>query len=394
VTATDDEFRNELRAWLDESVPPAWREPGFWHAMSEEESLELRTDWERRKFDAGWAGIDWPAEYGGRGGTALQRAISEEELALASAPPPVQVQAPILGPSLLLYGTEEQKRRFIRPLLRCDELWCQGFSEPDSGSDLASLRTTAVLDGDDFVLNGQKIWTSFAPICDWIFLLARTDAESTRSRGLSMLFMELSTPGVEVRGIRHMTGRWEFAEVFFNDARVPATNVIGEVNDAWGVINGVLREERQAWVGQYALFRQHLDLLVELARQVDRNGRPASEDPVIRQRLAQAVVDLELLRIHSLDTMARLRRGEATRDAPITRLFGGETHQDLGEIFTDVAGPAWLLDHTDASLGSVDDGILRELQFVFLRSRAETISGGTSQVQRNIIGERVLGLPR
>ena len=388
-------FRLELRAWLDANIPVEWRPAGFWHMMDDETSFTLRRDWERKKYDAGWAGIDFPGEYGGRGGTVLERAIYEEELALANAPETVNPQIPIIGPSLLLFGEEWQKKRFLKPLLRCDELWCQGFSEPNAGSDLASLRTKAELRGDHYVINGQKTWTSFAPICDWMFLLARTASTGKKHQGLTLFLVDMKTPGIDARFIKHMTGRLDFAEVFLDGVEVPVENVLGGVDQGWKTINGLLHEERIARIGQFALYRRHLELLVRFAKQARRNGRPAAEDPILRQRLGQVCVEMELLRVHSLETMAAIARGESQdQDAPLTKYSYGETHQDMGEVFTDLAGAMWHLHDGDPTQGPVDQGLLRELQFIFMRTRAETISGGSAQIQRNIIGERVLGLPR
>ena len=393
--ASAQAFRSELRSWLEANLPIEWRRPGFWHSMDDPTSIAMRREWERAKYDAGWAGIDFPVAYGGRGGTPLERAIYEEEMASAGAPETVNPQIPIIGPSLLLFGEEWQKRRFIPPLLRCDELWCQGFSEPDAGSDLASLTTRADRRGDHFVINGQKIWTSFAPICDWMFLLARTSSTGRKHEGLTLFLIDMGTPGIDARFIRHMTGRLDFAEVFLDDVEVPAANVLGAIDGGWRVITGLLREERIARVGQYAVYRRHLEFLVRFAQQVHRHGRPAAEDPVLRQELGRVCVEMELLRIHSLETMAAVARGEShDQDASLTKYCYGETHQDMGEVFTDLAGGAWHLHDGDPTQGRVDPGLLRELQFLFLRTRAETISGGTAQIQRNIIGERVLGLPR
>ena len=395
MTAPGETFRRELRAWLDANIPHEWRKPGFWHRMDEGTSLAMRREWEQKKYDAGWAGIDWPREYGGRGGTVLERAIYEEEMALINAPETANPQIPIIGPSLLLFGDEWQKQRFIRPLLRCEELWCQGFSEPEAGSDLASLRTRAHRDGDDWVLNGQKIWTSLATVSDWCFLLARTNAEVKKHAGLTLFLVDLKTPGLTVRGIRHLTGRNEFAEVFLDNVRVPSKYVVGGIDNGWKVINGLLKEERAARAGAYATFQRHLQLVVRYMRNAKRDGRALSEDPVLRQRLGQVCVDMELLRIHSLETMQHMADGTAgDADAPLTKFFSGETHQDMGEVFVEAAGTAWHLHRNDPRLGDVDEGLLAELQFVFLRARAETISGGSSQIQRNIISERVLGLPR
>jgi alkylation response protein AidB-like acyl-CoA dehydrogenase len=386
-------FRSDLRGWLDANLPTEWRAPGFWYTVSEDASLGMRREWEREKFDAGWAGIDWPPEYGGQGGTVLQRVIYEEELALAHAPASVQPQIPILYPSILLYGDEAQKRRFLRPLLRCDDMWCQGFSEPDAGSDLASLRTTAVQHEDSFVLTGQKLWTSFAHIADWCFVLARSGYDEQRSR-FTLLLVDMSSPGVDVRGIRMANGRLEFAEVFFSDVRVPAANVLGGIGEGWSVINGVLKEERAAWAAQSPLFRYQLTLLGSLMQQAQRDGQRAAASPELRQAFGKVAVDVELLQLHLSEVLEATLAGHQPRDSSVTKLFSSLTHQALGYVFADVAGPTWHLDDPDPLCGDIDGGVLRELQQVFVRSLAETISGGTAQIQRNIIGERLLGLPR
>jgi alkylation response protein AidB-like acyl-CoA dehydrogenase len=395
-------FRAEFRGWLDANLPDEWRAPGYWYAMGEDESFTIRRAWERQKFDDGWAGVDWPVEYGGRGATSVERAIVEQELATAHAPTTVNTQIPILFPSLLLFGTDAQKHRFLRPLLRCDELWCQGFSEPDAGSDLASLRTSARRDGDDFVLSGQKVWTSFASMCDWCFALARTSSAARRQDGLTLFLVDMTAPGVETTAIRMANGRWEFAEVFFDDVRVPRDHALGPVDDGWSVIRGVLIEERSAWAAQAELFSYQFGLLAELLR-IDAVDDPIAAQGADRLReFGRVAVDVELLQVHGREMLAALGAGTPVPagDSSATKLFSSLTHQAMGALFAELAGSDWHLEPSTAptgvepGAGSRADGIRRELQQVYVRSLAETISGGTAQIQRNIIGERVLGLPR
>ncbi len=390
-SAEDERFRREFRSWLDANLPTEWRSPRFWHDLDPDTAFRMRREWEMAKADAGWAGINVPAEYGGYGGTAVQQGIHDEEMARARAPQTVnRLGYRYLLPTLLALGTEEQKRRLIRPLLRCETIWCQGFSEPDAGSDLASVRTRAVRDGDHFVVHGQKVWTTQGTHADWMFALVRTDPEAPRHRGLTFLLIDLRTSGVEVRPLRQLTGESEFGEVFFDGARVPVDNVVGEIDGGWDVAMTLLAFERGGLpFAQYVTFRQELAEIIQIARRVDRHGRPAAEDPVVRQRIAQSFIDLELLRLRGLHVATQLERGQDPGfEASVTKLHWSETHQDLGELFADVTGLAGHVADPDV------DSDHTHLRRMFLWSRAETIFGGTSQIQRNVIAERLLGLPR
>jgi alkylation response protein AidB-like acyl-CoA dehydrogenase len=388
---SDEQFRTEFRGWLAANLPAEWRAEAFWADKDEDEAFALRRSWEADKARAGWAGINWPTEYGGRGGTPTQKAIYDEEMARAGAPYTANALGlTFLAPTVMKIGTAEQKREILGPLLRNEVIWCQGFSEPGAGSDLAALSTRAVLDGDEWVVNGQKVWTTNARHADRMFALVRTSTEGSRHAGITMLLMDMHTPGVEVRPLTQMTGNREFGEVFLTDVRVPAGSVLGPVGGGWEVAMLLLSFERgSSAIGQYTRFRRELDQVVALARGTERDGRPAGQDPGLRQRIAASVVELELLRLHSWHVLTKVQRGEDLgAEASMTKLQWSEAHQDLGELFVDVAGPEGLR----TGWGPARE--LSPLQEMFLWSRSETIWGGSSQVQRNIVAERVLGLPR
>jgi alkylation response protein AidB-like acyl-CoA dehydrogenase len=387
----DERFRSEFREYLGQQLPTQWRDPRFWHRLPEDEAFTLRRDWEARKARDGWAGISWPREYGGRGGTRTQKAIYDEEMARARAPLSVNgLGLSYLAPTVMAIGTEEQKRQIIKPLLYNEVIWCQGFSEPDAGSDLAGLSTRAVDDGDAWIVNGQKVWTTNALHADRMFALVRTSTEAKRHQGLTMLLIDLRSPGVEVRPLVQLSGAAEFGEVFFTDVRVPKTEVLGGIGDGWQVAMLLLSFERgNSAIGQYTAFRAELDAIVELARRTERNGRTAAADPVLRQSIARNLVELECLRLHSLHVLTEVERGkDLGAGSSVTKLQWSETHQDIGELFTEVAGLEHQVGDPHARLG------LTPLQLSFLWSRSETLWGGTSQIQRNIVAEWLLGLPR
>jgi alkylation response protein AidB-like acyl-CoA dehydrogenase len=390
----DERFRAQLRAWLATSVPDEWRQPGYWLRLEEAESFERRRAWEASKTAAGFSGIDWPVEFGGRGGTPAQKAIHDEELAAAGAPPTVNTLGlTFLAPTVMAIGTDRQKKEIIGPLLRNEVIWCQGFSEPEAGSDLAAVRTRGVLDGDHWVVNGQKVWTSNALHADRMFALARTHPGEKKHQGLSMLLIDLNGPGVQVRPLRQLSGALDFGEVFFTDARVPADSVLGAPGEGWTVAMLLLSFERgSSAMGQYTMFRRELDALIGLARRTERDGRPAIEDPQIRQRLAQAHIELETLRLHSLAVLTQVERGRPLgATSSLTKLQWSQTHQAIGDLFTEVTGA----DH--GLLPGDDDDVdptLLWLQRTWLWSRSETIWGGSSEIQRNIVSEQLLGLPR
>jgi alkylation response protein AidB-like acyl-CoA dehydrogenase len=384
-TAAEEEFRAELRAWLAANVPDEWRRPGFWASLPEDESFRLRRDWERRKAEAGFAGIQWPVEYGGRGGTPGMKAIYDEEMVLADAPRTVNALGlTFLAPTVMAIGTAAQKKEIIGPMLRNEVIWCQGFSEPGAGSDLAALACRGVRDGDDFVVNGQKVWTTNAMHGDKIFTMVRTEPDSAKHRGISMLLIDMNQPGVDARPLKQMSGASEFGEVFFTDARVPAADCLGEIGDGWRTAMLLLSFERGAsGIAQYTEFRRQYDEVVAVARKLGRD-----KDPVIRNRLAKVLTDLECLRLHALHVQTQVEQGrDLGFEASMTKLIWSEPSQDLWEVFDEILGE-------DATLDDLDGTDLRPLHGQALWSRSVTIWGGSSQVQRNVTAERVLGLPR
>ena len=385
-TPAEEQFRTELRSWLADNIPAEWQRPEFWIALSDAESFELRREWERGKYEAGFAGIAWPTEYGGRGGTPAMKAIYDEEMALAQAPETAnQLGLTFLAPTVMAVGTDQQKRDVIAPLLRNEVIWVQGFSEPGAGSDLAALRTSGVLDGDSYVVNGQKIWTTNAMFGDKVFALVRTEAGSEKHRGISMLLIDMHQDGVEARPLKQMSGASEFCEVFFTDARVSADDNLGGIGNGWATAMLLLSFERGAsGISQYTAFRRGYDQIVAAARAVG-----SVDDPVNRQELAKRLVELECLRYHSMHVLTQVEQNrDLGFEASMTKLQWSEAYKGLFETFDDLLGP-------DATVANPTDGLdLRALQLEAFWTRSCSIWGGSSQVQRNIVAERVLGLPR
>ncbi|MBP2370718.1 acyl-CoA dehydrogenase family protein [Pseudonocardia parietis] len=385
-TPAEEEFRAELRSWLAAHIPQEWTRAGFWESLGDDESFRLRRDWERDKADAGFAGIGWPTEYGGRGGTPGMKAIYDEEMVRAYAPRTVNTLGlTFLAPTVMAIGTDAQRKEIIGPMLRNEVIWCQGFSEPGAGSDLAALSTKGVRDGDDFVVNGQKVWTTNAVHGDKIFTMVRTEAGSQKHRGISMLLIDMNQPGVTARPLKQMSGASEFGEVFFDDARVPATDCLGEIGDGWRTAMLLLSFERGAsGISQYTEFRRQYDEIAAVARKLGRD-----RDPVIRDELARVLTELECLRLHSMHVLTQVEQGrDLGFEASMTKLQWSETFQDLWEVYDRILGE-------DATLDTLADGTdLRPMHAQAMWSRSVTIWGGSSQVQRNITAERVLGLPR
>ncbi len=384
-TAAEEEFRSELRSWLQAHIPDEWKRPGFWEALGDDESFRLRRDWERDKALAGFAGIQWPTEFGGRGGTPGMKAIYDVEMVLADAPRTVNALGlTFLAPTVMAIGTDAQRKEIIGPMLRNEVIWCQGFSEPGAGSDLAALATKGVRDGDDFVVNGQKVWTTNAVHGDKIFAMVRTEAGSQKHRGISMLMIDMHQDGVDARPLKQMSGASEFGEVFFSDARVPAADCLGEIGDGWRTAMLLLSFERGAsGIAQYTEFRRQYDEVVEVARRLGRD-----QDPVVRGKLARVLTDLECLRLHAMHVQTQVEQGrDLGFEASMTKLIWSEPSQDLWEVFDDILGE-------DATLSELDGVDLTPLHAQAMWSRSVTIWGGSSQVQRNVTAERVLGLPR
>ncbi len=384
-TRAEEEFRRELRSWLRAAIPQRWTRPGFWESVPEDQGFEMRRSWERDKALAGFAGIQWPTEYGGRGGTPGMKAIYDEEMVLACAPRTVNpLGLTFLAPTVMAIGTDAQRKEIIGPLLRNEVIWCQGFSEPGAGSDLAALSTKGVRDGEDFVVNGQKVWTTNAVHGDKIFAMVRTEPGTAKHRGISMLLLDMHQPGVSARPLRQMSGASEFGEVFFTDARVPVTECLGELGDGWRTAMLLLSFERGAsGMAQYTEFRRQYDAIVAVAKALGRD-----RDPVLRDRLARVLTELECLRYHAMHVLTQVEQGrDLGFEASMTKLQWSETFQDLWEVFDDALGE-------DATLDEAAGLALRSLHGQAMWARSVTIWGGSSQVQRTIIAERVLGLPR
>jgi alkylation response protein AidB-like acyl-CoA dehydrogenase len=384
----DEAFRAEFRAWLERNreFGTPMRDP---LADEAEGDWQARIRWHRKLHEGGWMAITWPREYGGRGAGTLQNIIYHEELERAGTCVPFTgFGIGLLGPTLIHWGNEDQKRRYIPKILTAEEIWCQGYSEPNSGSDLASLQTRAVEDGDDFVVNGSKIWTSAAHHADWIFLLVRTDPEAPKHKGISYLLVDMKTPGVTVRPLVQMTGAQGFNQVFFEDVRVPRQNLVGPKNGGWQVAMTTLMFER-ATGHDRSLFRQ-INQLVEVAKRTTRNGGAAWEDTGIRQELAQLALEAEAIRYNSYRQLTRQLKGlPPGAESSMMKLCSTDLAVRIAAFATELLGPYSQFEHGAAF--AIDEGVWSQRM---LAARGPTIYAGTNQIQRNIIGERVLGLPK
>ena len=388
LTAEDEQFRSRIRSWLEQNLSGEFAHlRGLGGPGREHEQFEQRLAWNRHLATSGWTCIGWPRQYGGRDATLAQQVIFHEEYARSGAPARVgHMGEELLGPTLIAFGTPEQKERFLAPIAAVAELWCQGYSEPGAGSDLAAVSTSAVLDGGDWVVTGQKVWTSLATVADWCFLLARTDPGSRRSAGLSYLLVPMKQPGITVRPIRQLTGTSEFNEVFFDGARTPRDMVIGTAGEGWQVAMATLAIERGvSTLGQQVAYQRELDALIAAAQ---RTG--AAADPLLRDRLARAWIGLQVIReqvVAMLDHTQEAEASGAAAAASVVKLLWSRWHRDLGELAMEVLGPASML--AQGHPYELDDW-----QRLHLFSRADTIYGGSQEIQLGIIAERALGLPR
>jgi alkylation response protein AidB-like acyl-CoA dehydrogenase len=375
-------FRAELRAWLDAHVTADVRGLGIGGLDPASTGLERLQAWNRELADAGYATISWPPEYGGRGAGVLEQVVWNEELHRSGAPGPINVLGiPNVAPAIMTYGTDQQKTTLLPRMQRGDDIWCQGFSEPDAGSDLASLRTRAVRDGDDWVITGQKIWTTLGHVANWSELLVRTAPEAPKHRGITCLLVEMDRPGVDVRPLVTITGEHEFNEVFFADVRVPVDHTLGPVNEGWRVAMTTLAHERGGVAKLHLGLRAKVGRLLDTARRTPLgDGRMASEDPAIRARLARAYLQAELLKLISDRAISGELHGRPLGpEGSIAKLVWSETEQFVAEVAGDVLGP-------DANAGEWGrDRVM---------ARSHTIAGGTTQVNKNILATRILGLPR
>jgi len=377
-------LRTEARAWLAEHLTDEYRALGTgteFHAHD----WHVRRAWEREMGSAGWIGLSWSAAYGGRDISLMEELVFAEEYATSGAPTRAGTFGEgMLGPTLIHFGSDAQKDRFLGPILRGEEIWCQGFSEPGAGSDLAAVSTTARLDADQWVIEGQKVWTSQAHLSDWIFLLARTDGSVPKHKGISFFLVPLDQPGIEVRPLRDATGSEHFCEVFLDGALTSADLIVGQPGDGWSLAMATLGFERgTAFMAQLRRYAGEFDRLVRIASE-----RGVLHDTAVRDQVARLYLGLELMRFGGYRTISSIvQHGRPGPEASIGKLQWSQWHQDLGLLTMQILGPEGLI-----IADSGDD--VHEIQHAFLFSRAHTIYAGSSQVQRNIIGERVLGLPK
>src|SRR2546427_6073391 len=384
-------FQREVHDWLLAKLPEAWGTPAYAKPEEAADKVRFARWWQGKLHEGGWAGLHWPREYGGRGATPIEQFLFAEEYTRVGAPSMIDIGVgpALVGPTLIHHGTEVQKQRFLRRILTGEEVWCQGFSEPNAGSDLANCRTRGELRGDTVHVTGQKIWTSYARYADWCILLVRTDPQAPKHKGLSFLLLDMKSPGIVIRPLVEMTGVAWFNEVFFDDVRVPRENMVGGLNEGWSIAITTLAHERGGSAPHARLAGELRDVL-SLARRVSRDGRGAARDPRHRQRLAQAFVDTEILRLLAYKQVSALMRtGTPGPEGSYLKLCWSELDMRMKELAIELEGPYAAIERGDPR--SVDGG---RWQYEYLWSRAASIYAGTSEVQRNIIAQRVLGLPR
>ncbi|MGH2963869.1 MAG: acyl-CoA dehydrogenase family protein [Solirubrobacterales bacterium] len=372
LTTEEQAFRDEVRAWLEDNHPGPEPE-------GEEAKFEFRRAWQREMHDAGWAGISWPKEYGGRGATLIEQAIFSEEMSRAKAPSPANVLGLVMGgPVVIAHGSEDQKERFLEPILSGAEIWCQGFSEPESGSDLASLKTRAVRENGGWRVTGQKVWTTYAHEAKWCMLLARSEPDAPKHKGLTYFICDMEQDEIEVRPLRQITGEAEFNEIFLEGAQVPEENLVGGEGNGWNVAITTLMHERAGLGAASAIsVRRDLDELIALI-----NERGLADDPVIRQRIAELRIGVEALRLGAMRALTQqMKIGIPGPEGSLSKWEWAMLNQGLTELAVDILGPEAL--EPDS-----------EWAYRFLRARANSIEGGTTEVMKNIVAERVLGLPR
>jgi len=386
----DVAFRDKLRAWLKTNLPRAKKRSAVSQGEAPGSRLSAMKAWQRKLHGAGYVAIGWPREYGGQDATLMQQTILSEELVRHKAPGLVGMMGlQMVGPTLIHWGTEQQKKQHLPRILTAGELWCQGYSEPGSGSDLASLKTSAVREEDHFLVNGQKIWTSNAQIADWMFCLVRTDKAAPKHAGISYLLIDMKTPGITIRPLLQMTKDAGFNEVFFDNVRVPVENVVGGLGQGWAVANTTLLHERNM-LGSTTQTQNMFETLLRVARATPRDGRPATQDPIVRQRLAALKIQVEAMRLNAFRNLTATLQGKKPGiEASITKLVTCELNHQLAATALDLLGPYGTLHRGSKHLR--DEGFWPyELMF----SLGLIIGGGTAQIQKNIIAQRGLGLPR
>jgi alkylation response protein AidB-like acyl-CoA dehydrogenase len=384
LSPTEEAFRDEFRGWLAENHPGPIPD-------DENEAFEFSRRWQRKLHDGGWAGVSWPREYGGRGATLIEQAIFYEEMVRAKAPRVANVLGLVMGgPVVITHGTEAQKQRYLEPILSAEEIWCQGFSEPEAGSDLASLKTRAVKSNGGWVVTGQKVWTTLAHEAKWCMLVARTDPDAPKHQGLTYFLMDMEQDGVEVKPLVQITGEAEFNEIFMEEAYIPDENIVGEVGSGWAVAITTLMNERAglAFAAQAAL-QLAMRRAIDLAGSTSRKGRLASEDPVVRDQLAQLFIESEIFRVTNYRGLTKImKNGVPGPEGSLGKWQWAEVNQRLMELAMEIEGPyGQFADGSEYSLGG-------DWQYQYLRTRANSIEGGTTDILRNIVAERVLGLPK
>jgi alkylation response protein AidB-like acyl-CoA dehydrogenase len=390
-SADEKAFRLEVRGWLEANLPEGWGTSEFAKPETPEAEVAFLRQWQRKLYEGGWAGLDWPVEFGGRGIGVIQNLIYNEEYTRVRGPNQISMSVGmhLVGPTLIAEGEDWQKERFLQPILTGEEVWCQGFSEPNAGSDLAALRTRGVLEGDEIVVSGQKTWTSFAHQADWCILVVRTNADAPKHRGLTFLLVDMRLTGISSRPLIEMTGHRWFNEVFFDNVRVPVKYVVGEIDKGWDIVMTTLAVERGS-ASQHARLVADLDRLIELAKETPRGAGSAADDPVIRQKLAQFAAEMMIVRMSVYRNASALdKRGIPGPEGSTLKILWSELDQRVKDFAVELLGPRALVPEGDPR--AVDEG---HWAYELLWSRAATIYAGTSEVQRNIIANRVLGLPR
>jgi alkylation response protein AidB-like acyl-CoA dehydrogenase len=383
----EEAFRKEVRRWLERNLPDDLRGKAFAASRADVEEVKRLRAWQRTMAEAGYVGMDWPREFGGRGAPITEMVVLYQEMARAESPQIVnRGGVSMLGPTLMKLGTPAQQKRFLNKILTAEELWCQGFSEPNAGSDLANLQTRAVLDGDQFVVNGQKVWTSMGHVADWCFLLVRTDPGAAKHKGISFLLVDMKTPGITVRPLRQITGEAEFNETFFDNVRVPKDNLVGRLHEGWSVAITTLAYERDLLTFiRHISLRNALHRLVKLAQARGRNT-----DPVLRQKIAELWIGEQALQLNGYRSLTKiLRGGQPGPEGSTSKLYWSWLDQELALTATQVIGPYSQIG--EGSPWAPDDG---QWQFYELLARASGIRAGTTEILKNILGERVLGLPK
>jgi alkylation response protein AidB-like acyl-CoA dehydrogenase len=383
----EEAFRKEVRAWLEGHVPDDLRGKAFAASRADPDEVRRLRAWQKTMWQAGYVGMSWPREFGGRGASLTEQIILFQEMARAESPQFVNRGGlSMLGPTLMKYGTPAQQKRYLKGILTADELWCQGFSEPNAGSDLANLQTRAVIDGDHFVVNGQKVWTSMAHVADWCFLLVRTDPDAPKHKGISFLLVDMKTPGITIRPLRQITGEAEFNEVFWDNVRIPRENLVGKLHEGWAVAITTLAYERDVltFIRHIAL-RNALHRLVRLVR-----DRGRGSDLVVRQKVASLWIGEQALQMNAYRSLTRiLRGGEPGPEGSTSKLFWSALDQELALTATEVIGPYAQI--AQGSPWAPDDG---QWEFYELLARGSGIRAGTTEILKNILGERVLGFPK